>query len=61
MSRHGLPQGHLRQDLGIEPPTTFAEMIEAAAKNQDAGAMKYPIALPWLATADIGTSFQVRR
>ncbi|MDR6687722.1 sorbitol/mannitol transport system substrate-binding protein [Arthrobacter sp. 1088] len=43
---------------GIKPPTTFAEMIDAAKKIQAQGTIKYPIALPWNATADITTNFQ---
>ena len=43
-----------RKDLfdknGLTPPTTFEELA-AAKKLQDAEGMKYPIALPWLATA----------
>ena len=43
---------------GLTAPTTFTEMKEAAKKIQDAGDMKYPIALPWLATGDISTQYQ---
>jgi ABC-type glycerol-3-phosphate transport system substrate-binding protein len=46
------------KDLGIEVPTTFDEMIDAAKAIQESGQMQYPIALPWLATSDIATSFQ---
>jgi sorbitol/mannitol transport system substrate-binding protein len=46
------------EDLGIDVPTTFPEMIEAAEAIKAAGLMEYPIALPWLATADVSTSFQ---
>ena len=46
------------EDLGIDVPTTFPEMIEAAEAIKAAGLMEYPIALPWLATGDVGTSFQ---
>jgi sorbitol/mannitol transport system substrate-binding protein len=46
------------EDLGLEVPTTFDEMVEAAKAIQDAGTMQYPIALPWLATSDVSTSFQ---
>ena len=38
---------------GLQPPKTFDEMVAAAKKIQDSGDMKYPIALPWLATGDI--------
>ncbi|WP_164520428.1 ABC transporter substrate-binding protein [Specibacter cremeus] len=44
--------------LGLKPPTTFAEMIAAAQTIQAQGGIKYPIALPWNATADITTSYQ---
>jgi multiple sugar transport system substrate-binding protein len=51
-----------RKDLfdkaGIEVPTTFEEMRTAAKKLQDSEGMKYPIALPWLASGDIGTAFR---
>jgi sorbitol/mannitol transport system substrate-binding protein len=43
--------------LGIEPPTTFAEMRDAAKKIQDEGEIEYPIALPLLASADIVTAY----
>ncbi|MEN0022517.1 MAG: extracellular solute-binding protein [Microbacterium sp.] len=45
-------------DLGLEVPTTFDEMIDAAEAIKGAGLMDYPIALPWLATADVTTGFQ---
>lgn len=45
-------------ELGLEVPKTFDDMIVAAKAIQDSGKMKYPIALPWLATADVTTSFQ---
>jgi multiple sugar transport system substrate-binding protein len=44
-------------DLGPQPPKTFAELREVAAKIQEEGDIEYPIALPWLASADIVTSF----
>ena len=43
--------------LGLKPPTTFAEMRDAAAKIQQAGEIKHPIALPLLASADITTAY----
>jgi sorbitol/mannitol transport system substrate-binding protein len=46
------------EDLGLEVPTTFAEMTDAAEQIKAAGLMEYPIALPWLATSDVSTSFQ---
>lgn len=45
-------------ELGLEAPTTFDEMITAAEDIKAAGKMDYPIALPWLATNDITISFQ---
>lgn len=42
---------------GLQPPKTLDEMVAAAKKIQDAGDMKYPIALPWLATGDIITQY----
>jgi ABC-type glycerol-3-phosphate transport system substrate-binding protein len=51
-----------RQDvfdsLGLKPPTTFAEMIDAAKAIQAKGEIKFPIALPLNATADISTNYQ---
>ena len=44
-------------ELSIEPPTTFAEMRDAAKKIQDAGEIRYPIALPLLASGDIVTAY----
>lgn len=46
------------EDLGLEVPTTFDEMISAAEAIKAEGLMEYPIALPWLATADVSTGFQ---
>jgi multiple sugar transport system substrate-binding protein len=43
--------------LSIAPPTTFAEMRDAAKKIQDEGEIEYPIALPLLASADIVTAY----
>ena len=44
-------------ELGLQPPTTFAEMKDAAKKIQAAGEIKYPIALPLLASGDIVTAY----
>ena len=46
------------EDLGLEVPTTFDEMIAAAEAIKAEGLMDYPIALPWLATSDVTTGFQ---
>ncbi|HEY3560204.1 MAG TPA: extracellular solute-binding protein [Kribbella sp.] len=43
--------------LGLKPPTTFAELRTVAGKIQSSGTMKYPLALPWLASADIVTAY----
>jgi sorbitol/mannitol transport system substrate-binding protein len=43
--------------LGIAPPTTFAEMRDAAKAIQEEGEIEYPIALPLLASADIVTAY----
>ena len=43
--------------LGLKPPATFAEMRDAAAKIQQAGQIKYPVALPLLSSADIVTAY----
>ena len=43
--------------LGLKPPTTFDELRDVAKKIQDSGEIKYPLALPWNAQADIVTGF----
>lgn len=43
--------------LGLEPPTTFEELRTVAQAIQDDGEIEYPIALPWLSSADIVTAF----
>src|SRR6478609_6594783 len=43
--------------LGLEPPTTFQQLRDVSKKIQDAGEIKYPLALPWLANADIVTGY----
>ncbi len=43
--------------LGLKPPTTFAEMRDVAGRIQQAGEIKYPLALPLLASADIATAY----
>lgn len=45
-------------ELGLTPPTTVAEMAEAAKAIQDAGEIEYPIAMPWLASNDIGNHYR---
>lgn len=45
------------EDLGLEPPTTFAELRDAAKTIQEAGVMEHPVALPWLASSDIVTAY----
>lgn len=45
------------EELGLEPPTTFAELREVSAAIQQAGEYPYPLALPWLASGDITTAF----
>lgn len=44
-------------ELGLQPPTTFEEMRQVAQEIQDAGDIKYPLALPLLASGDIVTAF----
>lgn len=46
-------------ELGIKPPTTFAELKDAAAKIQSSGKVKYPVAMPLLASGDISTRFMI--
>ncbi|MGI9147083.1 MAG: ABC transporter substrate-binding protein [Chloroflexota bacterium] len=47
------------QQLGLEPPKTFVDIISDAQKIKQAGTMEYPVALPLLSTADIGTMFRI--
>lgn len=44
--------------LGLKPPTTFAELRTVAKKIQKSGQVKYPIALPMLASHDIATAYE---
>jgi len=44
-------------ELGLEPPTTFAELREVATALQESGQFEHPLALPWLASGDIATSY----
>ncbi|MBO4237239.1 ABC transporter substrate-binding protein [Pseudonocardia alni] len=43
--------------LGLAPPRTFAELREVAARVQRDGGIRYPLALPLLASADIATAY----
>lgn len=45
-------------ELGLTPPTTFAELREVSQKIADAGTIAHPLALPWNAQGDLATSFQ---
>lgn len=45
------------EELGLEPPTTFAELRETSQAIQDAGEFQYPLALPWLASSDLATAY----
>ena len=45
------------EELGLQPPTTFAELKEVSAAIQESGQFEYPLALPWLASSDIGTAY----
>jgi sorbitol/mannitol transport system substrate-binding protein len=51
-----------RKDLfdkaGLKPPTTFEELRTVSKKLQDSGDMKYPLALPLLASGDITTAYK---
>jgi multiple sugar transport system substrate-binding protein len=44
-------------ELGLQPPTTFEEMRQVSEEIQSAGDIKYPLALPLLASGDIVTAF----
>ncbi|KNC18520.1 hypothetical protein AC792_11690 [Arthrobacter sp. RIT-PI-e] len=46
------------EDLGLEAPTSFEDMIDAAEVIREQGDIEYPIAMPWSATADISTNYQ---
>lgn len=43
-------------ELGLQPPTTFEEMGQAAATIQEQTDMEYPLALPLLSSGDLGTA-----
>lgn len=43
--------------LGLTPPTTFAELRDVAARIQRDGGIRYPLALPLLASSDIATAY----
>jgi sorbitol/mannitol transport system substrate-binding protein len=43
--------------LGLQPPKTVDELRSVAKAIQDSGEMKYPLALPMLASADIVTAY----
>ena len=44
-------------ELGLKPPKTFEELRAVSKKIQDAGQIKHPLALPWMANADIITGY----
>jgi len=44
-------------ELGLKPPATFEELRQVSQQIQASGKMKYPLALPWLASGDIITAF----
>lgn len=43
--------------LGLTPPRTFAELRDVAARIQRDGGIRYPLALPLLASSDIATAY----
>jgi multiple sugar transport system substrate-binding protein len=43
--------------LGLQPPTTFAELRDVATAIQQAGEIRYPFAIPLLASSDIATAY----
>ena len=45
-------------ELGLEPPTTFAELRDVSQKIADSGKIAHPLALPWNAQGDLATCFQ---
>lgn len=47
------------KELGIQPPKTFEELKAAAAKIQASGKVKYPLAMPLLASGDISTRYMI--
>lgn len=44
--------------LGLKPPKTFAELRAVAKTIKQKGGVKYPIALPMLASNDISTAYE---
>lgn len=44
-------------EYDLEPPTTFEEMRDVSAVLQDQADIRYPLALPFLASSDIATAY----
>lgn len=47
------------EEMGLEFPKTFDELKQTAAKIQQAGKFKYPVAMPLLSSGDITTRYNM--
>lgn len=47
------------EEMGLEFPKTFDEMVETAEKIQKEGTYKYPVAMPLLSSGDITTRYNM--
>lgn len=56
-AQHLMYREDILSDLGIEPPKTYAEMLDAAAKIQDAGVVDYPIGATMKTGWNLGQEF----
>ena len=56
-AQHLLYRSDVFEELGLEPPSTYAEMLEVAAAIQDAGTVRYPIGGTFKSGFDIGEEF----
>lgn len=56
-AQHLMYRSDILADLGIEPPTTWAEVLDAAAKIKEAGVVDYPIGGTFKTGWNLGQEF----
>lgn len=56
-SQHLFMRGDILSDLGISPPRTYQEVLDAARAIRDAGIMQYPLAASYEAGWYLGNEF----
>lgn len=56
-NQHLMYREDILNDLGIAAPTTYAEMLDAAAKIKDAGVVDYPIGGTFMTGWNLGEEF----